>query len=166
MNDPAWLKRHVALLQSSYRHWTGQDLIPPEISATGAPAWLENAPFGVVSHDTSADPVFNYANRQALTLFEYHRDTFTRLPSRLSAEAPLREEREALLQRVSAHGYIGDYSGIRIAASGRRFLIQQATVWNLLDEAGQPYGQAALIRSWQPLAPDPASTGSANPARN
>lgn len=151
MNDPAWLQRHVALLQSSYRHWTGQDLIPPEISATCAPEWLENARFGVVSHDTSADPVFNYANRQALTLFEYHRDTFTRLPSRLSAEAPLREEREALLQRVSAHGYIDDYCGIRIAASGRRFLIQQATVWNLLDEAGRHYGQAALIRNWQPL---------------
>ena len=70
---------------------------------------------------------------------------FTRTPSRLTAEAPNREERARLLAAVTAHGFIDDYSGIRIAKTGRRFRIAQATVWNLLDETGNYSGQAALF---------------------
>lgn len=112
---------------------------------------LDQAPFAVVSHGTEPDPVFNYGNRVALQLFEMSWEAFTALPSRLSAEPLLQSERERLLQRVAQNGYIDDYTGIRISASGKRFLIRNATVWNLLDEAGQPCGQAALLRDWEPL---------------
>jgi MEKHLA domain len=63
-------------------------------------------------------------------------------------EAPERQERERLLARVTAHGIIDDYSGIRIAKSGRRFRILRATVWNLSDAAGRPLGQAAAFSDW------------------
>jgi hypothetical protein len=43
------------------------------------------------------------------------------------------------------------YSGIRVSATGRRFMVRNATVWNLVDETGQPYGQAALLKSWNYL---------------
>ncbi|MGZ9083829.1 MAG: MEKHLA domain-containing protein [Rhodoplanes sp.] len=32
----------------------------------------------------------------------------------------------------------------------RRFLIERATVWNLLDRGGDYAGQAAMFRHWRP----------------
>jgi hypothetical protein len=54
-----------------------------------------------------------------------------------------------LLATVNQHGFIDDYRGVRISKSGRRFMIEQATVWNLLDENGAPYGQAASFSQWE-----------------
>ncbi len=95
--------------------------------------------------------MFNYGNQLALALFEMDWEKFTSLSSRLSAELVNREERTRLLADVTRHGFIDDYSGIRISARKRRFAIQDATVWNLLDAAGYHYGQAAVIRSWEYL---------------
>ncbi len=78
-------------------------------------------------------------------------EAFTALPSPLSAEPVAREERARLLARVTRDGYIDDYSGVRIAHSGKRFLIEGATVWNLMDEAGNYCGQAAMFRRWRTL---------------
>lgn len=142
---------HAELLCSSYLCWTGRHLVEPSSGPEGAAALLDQAPFAVVSHDTQADPVFNYANRRALELFEMDWDEFTRLPSRLSAEPLNREERARLLERVSRDGYVDDYSGVRISKNGRRFLIRDATVWNLFDSAGNACGQAALITRWERL---------------
>ena len=70
------------------------------------------------------------------------------MPSRLSAEPVHQSARERLLATVAQQGYMDDYSGIRIAKSGRRFAIEQATVWNLLDNDGAYYGQAATFSRW------------------
>lgn len=138
----------MRILRNSYRHWTGHHLLDPEIDGAEAVEKLNQAPFAIVSHGTEADPIFNYANRKALQLFEMTWEDFTALPSRLSAEPMVQEERDRLLLRVSSQGYIDDYSGIRISSTGKRFMIRHATVWNLLDEMGQPYGQAALLQDW------------------
>jgi hypothetical protein len=76
-------------------------------------------------------------------------DEITRTPSRLTAEAPNREERARLLAEVTANGFIENYSGVRISKNGRRFRIVQAKVWNLLDTQGKPYGQAAVFSHWE-----------------
>jgi predicted DNA-binding protein (UPF0251 family) len=55
-----------------------------------------------------------------------------------------------LLERVAAQGFIDDYTGVRIAKSGRRFRIQRATVWNLVDSSGRRVGQAATFADWVP----------------
>lgn len=151
MNDSSWLVRHVRRLRTSYQRCTGKPLIDPAIDDEQAPAVLDAAPFALLSHGTEADPLFNYGNRCALQLFELTWEAFTQLPSRLSAEPLLREERERLLARVAQHGYIADYSGVRISSSGRRFMIRNATVWNMQDEEGNACGQAALLPEWQPL---------------
>lgn len=147
----AFLNRHVAMLRASYLHWTGKYLLAAGLDPHQAVAALDRAPFAVVSHDTRADPVFNYGNQCALNLFAMTLDEFTALPSRLSAEAPNQTERARLLEHVSQHGYIDDYHGVRIAKSGRRFMIRNATIWNLLGTNGQRCGQAALIRDWHDL---------------
>jgi hypothetical protein len=73
------------------------------------------------------------------------------MPSRLSAEPLHQGERQALLDRVIAHGFIDDYSGNRITAEGRRFRVEVATVWNLVDAEGVVHGQGATFDRWTDL---------------
>lgn len=133
------------LILDSHRRLTGKAL-PVDERDIGR--GLYEAPFVVLAHDTAADPVFFYANRQAQRLFEMGWDEMVNLPSRCSTEPLVREERQRLLDRVSRYGYIDDYSGVRISKSGARFRIERATVWNLIDEGGRRIGQAAAFDDW------------------
>ena len=146
--DAEFSIKHVNCLKRSLKHFAGRELFPGLTGEALARA-LADAPFVVVSHGTQADPILNYGNRAALALWEMEWDEFTRTPSRLTAEAPERTERARLLAAVAQHGFIDDYSGIRISKTGRRFRIFQATVWNLEAETGQPCGQAAMFDRWE-----------------
>lgn len=146
--DNGFLSTHIQLLRVSFRHWTGRDLVDPGLSELEAARAIYEAPYVVASHDTQADPVLNYGNRAAQTLWECDWPTFTALPSRKTAEPLARAEREELLRRVSEQGFIDDYSGVRVTATGRRFGIKQATVWNLLDEHKRYQGQAVVFSDW------------------
>jgi hypothetical protein len=144
-----YLDAHVARLLTSFRHWTGTDLIEPSLSPEAQARELFYAPFAILSHDTAPDPILNYANQTGLRLFGLTWDELITMPSRLTAQAPEQAERMRLLTRVREQGYIDDYRGVRIAKNGRRFLIERATVWNLFDENGGRYGQAATFKEWQ-----------------
>jgi len=142
----------VRLIVESHLRVVGLPLlaeIPPNDSDLWHAVW--DAPQVVVAHGTQADPVFCYGNRLALELFELDFAAFTALPSRLSAEPLVREDRAALLDRVSRFGFIDDYAGVRVSSSGRRFQIRQARVWNLIDIKGVYRGQAATFSDWLPL---------------
>ncbi len=143
-----YLCEHAALLIDSFRRLTGGDLVPPGLAPNEAARQLFEAPFAIVSHDAAPDPVFTYGNRTALRLFEMSWSDFTALPSRHSAEAPRRQERERLLREVARRGFVDDYGGVRISAGGRRFRIEGATVWNLVDAQGRLCGQAATFADW------------------
>jgi hypothetical protein len=140
---------HVALLLASLRRWTGRDLVDRQLPMVEQARRIFCAPFAVLSHDNAADPILNYGNRAVMQLFELGWQELTQTPSRLTAAAVHRDERERLLDAVTRHGFIDDYCGVRVSQSGRRFLIENATVWNLLDEAGAPYGQAATFSVWK-----------------
>jgi PAS domain-containing protein len=138
------------LLVSSYRRTVGRE--PPflEHGAPRSAAWLyAQASHPVLAHNADPDPRFIYANRVAQTAFEYDWDEITALPSRLSAEPVDREERQRLLDSVARHGFATGYSGIRIAKSGRRFLIEDGVVWQLIDRDGAVRGQAATFAHWR-----------------
>jgi len=131
------------LLLSSHLRLVGTALCEPQRD----PHWLyEQAPFALLAHDTQPDPCFIYANVSAQRCFGYRWEELVGLPSRLSAEAPQRAERQRLLEAVAREGCIRDYRGVRIAKSGHRFLIEGATVWQLIDTAGRLHGQAAAFR--------------------
>ena len=147
----SYLVEHINLLRSSYKHYFGKDLFDSQLTEVEIAKEIYTAPFVVVSHDTSADPIFNYGNQAVLKLFEMTWPEFTSFPSRQSAEPPNREERARLLQRVTTQGFIEDYSGIRISKSGQRFTIEQVTVWNLIDHHHRYCGQAAVYSHWKYL---------------
>lgn len=146
--DNRFQLEHASMLNSSYRRLLGKDLIADVGNDEQFARALFHAPFAVVSHNTAAEPIFNYANLTALQLFAMDWDEFTQLPSRLSAEPVNQAERQRLLAEVTAKGYISNYQGVRIAKTGQRFLIKNALVWNLVDDADYQ-GQAACFAEWE-----------------
>jgi hypothetical protein len=144
-----FLVEHALDIRNSYRQLLLKEIIPDMQSDEQFARQLFFAPFAVVSHDMASDPVFNYANLKALELFELSWEDFTRLPSRLSAEPVNQAERERLLADVTENGYIDHYEGVRISSTGKRFLIRNAVVWNLMDKHHYHKGQAARFDQWE-----------------
>ena len=150
MNEPStennFLIKHAELLLSSYYRLTGKKLIDDTDLNINIAKALFDADFVVVSHGTESDPIFNYGNKSALKSFELNWSEFVALPSRKSAKPLDRDERQDLLARVTTFGFIDDYRGLRISSTGRTFWIENATVWNLIDNNGAFRGQAAMFK--------------------
>ena len=142
-----WVE-HSQVLLDSYARFVGEELLSRDGDAEAQAERLFNASFVVVSHGTQADPLLNYANQTALDLWQVDVPTLLTMPSRTTAEPMHRDERARLLERTTRDGFVDDYRGIRISSTGRRFLIDRATVWNLLDADGRYVGQAATFSAW------------------
>lgn len=149
--DTQALREPTRLILSNYRRLLGRELL----ASAGADRdeSLFEAPFVVLSAlgTFGSDHIFNYGNRRALDLFEYSWDELVGKPSSASAEPVHRDERRRLLDEVGKHGFIENYSGVRISKNGRRFRIQNVVVFNLLDEAGNYAGQSATFADWERL---------------
>ncbi|MDB0060862.1 MEKHLA domain-containing protein [Gammaproteobacteria bacterium] len=143
------VQQHVRLLMQSYHRLLGR----PLIDGVDEPSIEEvcNADFALVSHGTEPDPLFNFGNDLALTLFERSFEDFVQLPSRKSSGQTRDEDRIRLLYEVTRNGFIENYSGVRVSASGRKFEISNAVVWNVVDEHEVYRGQAAKISTWRYL---------------
>jgi MEKHLA domain len=138
------------LLASSYSRLVGAPLVAPVQDRRNAARWLyEEAPYCVLAHNTDPDPIFIYGNKKAQSCFEYTWEELTSLRSRLSAEEDDREERQRLLDLVKRHGFATGYRGLRVAKSGRRFWIENVTVWQLVDRYGVLHGQGAIYPQWR-----------------
>lgn len=152
MTSQSWTDPSVIewsqLLLNSFRHWTGRELF----ERTGDQAYQAHAlflsPFVVVSHGAEEDPLLNYGNQIALDLWELPWEQLVRTPSSLTAEPVNRAEREWMLEQAKVRGYLDTYRGVRITSTGRRFLVDNARIWNVLDAQGQRVGQAASFSQW------------------
>lgn len=149
--DQGFLVEQSQKILASYQHWTGQELLRASNETVDLAQALFEAPFVVLSSDTSIDPLLNYGNRLALSLWETDWESLRRMPGRTTAEPDQRKARELLLAEVRQKGYSSHYSGVRVTASGKRFRIENALIWNLLDEDGRYCGQAASFKEWSPL---------------
>ena len=145
--------QQVRRILASYQRWIGQELLPGALKLPDAQLAeaVFNAPRAILSHGTQADPVLNYGNAFTLKLWEYQWEELTSTPSRLTAEPMERTERQHFLEQVTKNGFVADYRGIRISKSGKRFWIENAIVWNLVDECGEKLGQAATFEKWTAL---------------
>ncbi len=143
---------HIQLLNNSYQKLLSKNLLANAVSDKELAYQLFHAPFALVSHNTAIEPIFNYANLKALELFELNWEAFTQLPSKLSAEPVNQAEREQLLAQVTQNGFIDHYAGVRISSTGKRFMIKNAVVWNLVDDDNNYRGQAACFAEWEWLS--------------
>ncbi|MFC4778857.1 MEKHLA domain-containing protein [Paenibacillus sp. GCM10023252] len=143
------MDRQVRLICESYNKLLGRRLLDEQGEHLSLSQQLDQSAIIVLSHGTEADPILNYGNQAALALWEMGWSEFTRMPSRQTAEPMIQEERDRFMQQVAEQGYVEGYTGIRISASGRRFRIMDAVVWNLTDEQGAYCGQAAAFEQWE-----------------
>jgi hypothetical protein len=139
------------LLLDGYRHWIGHDLIKRTADAKQWARTLFEASAVVVSHGVEPDPILNYGNQTALDLWELSWAQFIKTPSRLTAEPDDRAERERMLTQARAKGYYDGYRGVRISSTGKRFLVERALIWTVIDPDGRPIGQAATFSQWSYL---------------
>jgi hypothetical protein len=145
------------LLVESYRRATGRALLGGKtedadgLDIADAPRALFEAPgVAVLSHDGAADPVFTYANAAALAVFQAEKwSDLVGLPSRLSAEdvPEVQADRAALLAAAaeSPTGAVSGYRGWRVGRAGRRFEIQDGTLWQVTAPSGDTVGQAVVF---------------------
>ena len=143
-----WVIQWTQDVLDSYARLVKTELIPREGTQEKQAERLFNSPFVVASHGLQDNPILNYGNQAALDLWEMDWDQFTKTPSRLTAEPVNRDERARMLQQAKIQGYISDYRGVRISSSGKRFLVEQATVWTIQKPDGTPLGQAATFSNW------------------
>ena len=143
-----WVIVWTQYLLDSYARLVKQELIIREGISQEQAERLFKSPFVVASHGLQADPILNFGNQAALDLWEMDWEQFIQTPSRLTAEPVNREERARMLEQAKTHGYIADYRGVRISSSGKRFLVERATVWNIQKPDGTPLGQAATFSNW------------------
>ena len=143
-----WVVEWTQYLLDSYARLINQELITREGTTQEQAERLYTSSFVVASHGLQDDPILNYGNQAALDLWEMDWDQFTQTPSRLTAEPVNHDERASMLEQAKTYGYISDYRGIRISSSGKRFLVEKATVWNIQKPDGTPLGQAAMFSDW------------------
>lgn len=143
-----FLAEYVYLIIKSLKKFKGIELTDSSLNIKEQAQQVFEAPYVLVAHNASTDPIFQYSNKKGLELFEMSWDEFTRLHSKYSAEPQNRRERELLLNDVLLKGYTDNYSGVRISKTGRKFKISAATVWNIMDENNEKKGQAALFRDY------------------
>ena len=143
------------LLLNSYEKLLGDRLISRQENSEEQAKLLFLAPFVVVSHDTKSDPILNYGNQTSLELWQMNWQDFTKTPSRLTAEKIEQQERQKMIFIAARDGFIANYRGIRKTSSGKRFLIERATIWNVVDPRGVLRGQAATFSRWSFLKPSP-----------
>ncbi len=144
----SWVIEWTQYLLNSYVRLVKQELMPRKGTPLEQAARLFKSSFVMASHGFQVDPVLNYGNQAALDLWEMDWEQFTHTPSRLTAEPVNREERARMLEQAKTHGYIRDYRGIRISRSGKRFLVEDAIVWNIQNADGAMLGQAATFSAW------------------
>lgn len=150
--DFPWQEQSVIdqtqLILKSYQHWFGSPLLNPEQAPIELAQQLFEAPFVVLSHGTQPDPIFNYGNRKALELWELSWEQLIQTISRKTAEPMAQEDRNYILTETATKGYVKGYSGVRISSTGKRFMIKDVILWNLLDQQQQYQGQAAMYSEY------------------
>ncbi len=150
-NKNGYLKDYIYLITNSLKKLANIEIVDFTLSLEEQAKQAFHSDYVLLAHNGSDDPIFNYANQAALTLFEMPWEEFTNMPSRYSAESDERGKREKFLADVAEKGYSKDYSGIRISKTGRRFVIKNVMLWNVYDSDNNRIGQAAMFEEYDYL---------------
>jgi hypothetical protein len=136
------------ILLDSYKQLLAKELIIRKGSKIEQAKQLFFAPFVVISHGIEADPIYNYGNKSGLILWERSWEELRKTPSRTSAEPLLREERQQLLTETKNQEYVINRQAIRISKTGKKYQINDITIWNLYNQKNKYCGQAATFSDW------------------
>ena len=147
--DHRFVTRATVILDS-FRRCVGRELIDRSGDAAEDARRLFDLPQAVLAHDTSPEPLLDWANRAAAAAFDATPDGLLGLPSSRTAPADATPDRRQLFETLARQGFVTGYSGVRASLTGRRFIIDDVTVFELFDTAGRPAGHAAMIGATRP----------------
>lgn len=147
-----WQQKNIInwtqIILNSYKKLLGKDLIARDLNEIEQSKSLFYASFAVFSHGTEKDPIYNYGNLTGLNLWERNWEELTKTYSRQTTEPNLREERQELLNETTSQKYVTNRQAIRISKTGKKYQINDVTVWNLFDKNDKYCGQAATFSDW------------------
>ena len=149
MADPRFTTRAQEILDS-YRRLLGRDLVERSGDEAEDARRLFDLHVAVLAHDTSPQPLLDWANQVAASAFDATPEALMGLPSSRTAPADAVADRGKLFETLAPRGFITGYSGVRVSLAGRRFIIDDVTVFALADAAGRPAGHAAVIGATRP----------------
>lgn len=149
MNDRAWVDRATVLLDS-YRRLLGRDLFARTGDAAADARQLDDLPVAVLAHDAATPPRLDWVNRAAAAAFEAAPADLIGRASAATAPPDATADRQQLFVRLEERGFVTGYSGVRVTATGRRFVIDDVTVYELSDPDGRAAGHAAIIGTTRP----------------
>ena len=136
----------VQKVLASHLRVVGQPLLA---GLTARDVW--SGDFALLTHRGDAQAILNYGNRFVLDLWACDWAQFTITPSSATAPEDGRAERAAMMQQVVRDGFVRGYDGPRVSRTGRLFLIQDVTIWRLLDVSGGNFGIGAFFRQYRYL---------------
>lgn len=142
----------VARVLGSLARVTGKDLVREEgldPAALGKSVYFGD--FALLTHRGDEKARLNYGNLFGQRLWECNWDELTSAPSSATAPSEDHQTRDQLMEKVGRNNFVSGYEGRRISFKGRLFLIQDVTVWRLLDSAGDSFGVGALFRRYRYL---------------
>ena len=141
-----WHQDFIVRVVAAFARVTGGNLVDEaglDPATLGKSVWDGN--FALLTHDTNA--ILTYGNRFALDLWEMDWQTLVRTPSRLTAPEEDRPARAVIMAAVERDGFTRSYTGRRVSRTGKFFLIENATVFTLIDEKGAGFGTGAFFKS-------------------
>ncbi len=141
----------TAEILDSFRRHIGHDLIDRSGDPSEDARRLFELPQAVLAHDASAQPRLDWVNAAAAAAFDATPETLIGRPSSATAPPDATADRRQLFEILARRGFVTGYSGVRISLTGRRFIIEDVTVFALVDEAGRPAGHAAVIGATRPV---------------
>ena len=152
MSQEIWQQQEIIdwtqIVLNSYKKLLKKELINRQGSPREQSRQLFYAPFVVFSHGIEKDPIYNYGNQLGLKLWEINWDELIETPSRTNTEISLRQERQILIQETTDREYVTNRQGIRISKTGKKYQINDITIWNLYNNEDKYCGQAATFSDW------------------
>jgi MEKHLA domain len=162
---------HIRYVDKSLRRWTGRGVFErmglgttdssttrttssssdendddSELQRYYEKIYLDNR-YVLITHGTESDPIYNFANRAALTAFWRSYSSMIQLPSARSVVLQSKDEsrRIQLMKSVTENNYVENATGVRIRDDGRFVKLVDAVVWNCFDDDDTYIGQAAFF---------------------
>lgn len=142
----------VARVLDSLARVAGRDLVREERldpNALGRCVYFGN--FALLTHRGDDQAMLNYGNLFGQNLWECDWEELTSAPSSATAPEEDHQTRDQLMDQVSRNNFVSGYEGRRVSFKGRLFLIQDVTVWRLLDASGDSFGVGAIFRRYRHL---------------
>jgi hypothetical protein len=149
MIDARFVARACEILDS-FRRLLGRELIERSGDAAEDARRLFELPKAVLAHDASPTPLLDWANLAAARAFDATPESLLGRPSAATAPADAVADRRALFDVLARQGFVTGYSGVRVSLAGRRFVIDDVTVFEVTAAAGRPAGHAAVIGATRP----------------